>query len=180
MRFTGNILQFKFGRATKETGKFLINSTVGIGGLINVTKDDPTFDFPEEDIGQALGSWGVKHGFYIVLPILGPSTIRDFVGRLGGNVVDPLSEPWTQVDDTHDRLILQGTDTINDLPEIIDLYQSHRFSNRPLRRRSRRIHSVPSQSNRRVRSSHCCPQTARSLRLRSTLSVIENRLLKRF
>lgn len=124
MRFTGNILQFKFGRATKETGKFLINSTVGIGGLINVTKDDPTFDFPEEDIGQALGSWGVKHGFYIVLPILGPSTIRDFVGRLGGNVVDPLSEPWTQVDDTHDRLILQGTDTINDLPEIIDLYQS--------------------------------------------------------
>ncbi|MDG2254404.1 MAG: VacJ family lipoprotein [Opitutaceae bacterium] len=124
VRFTGSILQLKIGHATKETGKFLINSTVGIGGLIDVTKEDPTFDLPEEDIGQVFGSWGINHGFYIVLPFLGPSSLRGFAGRLGGNTVDPLSEPWTQVDDTHERLLLQCTDTINDLPEIIDLFYS--------------------------------------------------------
>lgn len=124
VRLTGNLLQLKIGRATQETGKFLINTTVGIGGFMNVTKDDPTLDVPEEDIGQALGAWGMKHGFYIVIPLLGPSSLRDLAGRVGGNLVDPISEPWSQVDDSQDRLILQATDTINDLPEIIDLYTS--------------------------------------------------------
>lgn len=124
VRLAGSLLQFKFGRATKETGKFLVNSTIGLGGFMNAAKDSPILQSPEEDIGQAFGAWGVKHGIYIVLPLLGPSSLRDFAGRLGGNAADPLSEPWAQVEDHIDRLILQGTDTLNDLPEIIDLYTS--------------------------------------------------------
>ncbi|MGK0239740.1 MAG: phospholipid-binding lipoprotein MlaA [Candidatus Pelagisphaera sp.] len=124
IRFTGNVLQFKFGRATQETGKFLVNSTVGIGGLLEITKGDPALDVPKEDIGQAFGSWGIDHGFYIVIPLLGPSSFRDFVGRFGGNAVDPISEPWSHVDDSQDRIILKATDTINNFPEIIDFYNS--------------------------------------------------------
>ncbi len=124
VRLTGSLLQFKFVRATKETGKFLVNTTVGLGGFINAAKDDAVLNTPEEDIGQAIGSWGVKHGFYVVLPLLGPSSLRDFVGRLCGNAVDPLSEPWAQVKRPKDRFMLQATDTINDLPAILDLYNS--------------------------------------------------------
>lgn len=124
VRLTGNLLQFKFGNVAKETGKFVINSTIGLGGFRNAAKYEDALDGPEEDIGQAFGAWGAKHGFYVVLPLLGPSSLRDFVGRVGGNAVDPLSEPWPRVGDVQDRLILQTTDTINDLPEILELYKS--------------------------------------------------------
>lgn len=96
VRFTNCLLQGKFKNAAGEFGKFFINTTVGGLGLGDVAQRYPELNPPEEDFGQTLGYWGFGNGFYLVLPVLGPSTLRDAVGRLGNWAVDPLSyiEPW--------------------------------------------------------------------------------------
>ncbi len=124
VRFTSSILQFKFGRAAQETGKFLVNTTAGLGGFMDAAKEFDGLTPPKEDIGQAFGAWGVKHGFYIVLPFVGPSSLRDLVGNFGDSVVDPISEPWSQIDDDSDRTALRAVELVNELPEIIDLYNT--------------------------------------------------------
>ena len=121
-RFAGSVLQFRFGRASQETGKFLVNTTAGFAGFMNVAPEFDGLNPPIEDVGQAFGAWGIDHGFYIIVPFIGPSSLRDFVGRYGGRTVDPIPEPWTQVDDDGARFALQATDVINDLPDIIDVY----------------------------------------------------------
>jgi len=84
-----NILQGQFKTAGINTGRFVVNTTVGILGIFDVAEK---MDFPEyekEDYGQTLGTWGVGSGCYVVLPVLGPSTVRDtfgsFVNVLGGD-----------------------------------------------------------------------------------------------
>ena len=84
-----NILQGDFKKAGINTGRFIVNTTVGILGLFDVAEK---MDFPEyerEDYGQTFGAWGVGPGCYVVLPVLGPSTVRDltgsFVNLLGGD-----------------------------------------------------------------------------------------------
>ena len=86
-----NVLQGDFQKAGINTGRFVINTTVGILGIFNVAKKMGFSDYEKEDYGQTLGVWGVGAGCYIVLPVLGPSTVRDtagsFVNVLGG-------DPW--------------------------------------------------------------------------------------
>ena len=86
-----NILQGEFKTAGVNTGRFVINTTVGILGIFNVAKKMGFSEYQKEDYGQTLGVWGVGAGCYLVLPILGPSTVRDtagsFVNVLGG-------DPW--------------------------------------------------------------------------------------
>lgn len=96
VRFTNCLLQGKFKNAAGEFGKFFINTTAGGLGVGDVARRYPELNPPEEDFGQTLGYWGFENGFYLVLPVLGPSTLRDAVGRLGNWAVDPLSylEPW--------------------------------------------------------------------------------------
>lgn len=83
------LLQGKLGGAIHDTGRFLINTTVGILGLfdpaskIGLEKQEP------EDYGQTLGYWGVGHGCYVVLPVLGPTTLRDGLGNIGNTYLDP-------------------------------------------------------------------------------------------
>jgi len=84
-----NVLQGDFKKAGINTGRFIVNTTVGILGLFDVAEK---MDFPEyerEDYGQTFGAWGVGPGCYVVLPVLGPSTVRDltgsFVNLLGGD-----------------------------------------------------------------------------------------------
>ena len=75
-----NILQGQFKTAGINTGRFIINTTVGVLGLIDVAEK---MDFPEyekEDYGQTFGVWGIGAGCYVVLPVLGPSTVRDTLG----------------------------------------------------------------------------------------------------
>jgi len=84
-----NILQGDFKTAGVNTGRFAVNTTVGILGIFNVAKKIGFSEYEKEDYGQTLGVWGVGEGCYIVLPILGPSTIRDtagsFINVLGGD-----------------------------------------------------------------------------------------------
>jgi len=86
-----NVLQGEFKKAGINTGRFVVNTTVGILGVFDVAEK---MDFPEyekEDYGQTFGAWGVGPGCYLVLPVIGPSTARDvagsFVNVLGG-------DPW--------------------------------------------------------------------------------------
>ena len=84
-----NILQGEFKTAGVNTGRFIINTTVGILGIFNVAKKMGFSKYEKEDYGQTLGVWGVGAGCYLVLPVLGPSTIRDtagsFINVLGGD-----------------------------------------------------------------------------------------------
>jgi phospholipid-binding lipoprotein MlaA len=84
-----NILQGEFYKAGINTVRFVINSTIGILGIIDVAQHFGLQDYEKEDYGQSLAKLGVGPGCYIVLPILGPSTARDTVGSafnfLGGD-----------------------------------------------------------------------------------------------
>ena len=86
-----NVLQGEFKKAGINTGRFAINTTVGILGIIDVAEKINFPEYEKEDYGQTFGAWGIGAGCYLVLPVLGPSTVRDvtgsFVNVLGG-------DPW--------------------------------------------------------------------------------------
>ncbi len=73
-----------------STGRFVLNSTLGIGGLADPAAELGLFQKPA-DFGQTLGSWGVKEGAYIELPALGPSSERDTAGRIVDFLLDPVN-----------------------------------------------------------------------------------------
>lgn len=94
-----DLLQFKFDKAVTGAGRFVINSTFGIAGLVDVASMDG-IEKRNEDFGQTLGHWGVGSGPYIVLPFLGPSSVRDTTGL----VVDSVAfDPLAYVDDPATR-----------------------------------------------------------------------------
>jgi phospholipid-binding lipoprotein MlaA len=95
--FVNNHLQGESEDAGDTLARFLINSTLGLGGLFDVTTDWG-IPYKKEDFGLTLASWGVKPGPYIVLPILGPSNLRDTVGRMGDYAFDPINW-WAYCDD---------------------------------------------------------------------------------
>ena len=85
--FANYILQARFGGSAKSLGRFVINSTIGIGGLFDVAKH---MKLPSAPTGfsETLSTWGSHPGPYLVMPILGPSTLRDGVGYLGDYALD--------------------------------------------------------------------------------------------
>jgi phospholipid-binding lipoprotein MlaA len=84
--FVNSLLQGKVVDGFSDLGRFTINSTLGLGGLFDVASKMgiPSHD---EDFGQTLGVWGIESGPYLVLPFLGPSSIRDSVSRPADNLV---------------------------------------------------------------------------------------------
>ena len=89
-RLLNNMFQGKFKGAGIEVGRFLVNSTIGGAGLIDVAKD-MGLETPEEDMGQTLGYYGMKPGPYLVLPLLPPFTVRDFTGYVGDVFLNPIN-----------------------------------------------------------------------------------------
>ena len=103
-----DLLQGKFMQASNDTGRFLINSTLGLGGFFDVA-DNLGFEKNDgEDFGQTLGFYGLKEGPFIMLPIFGPSTLRDAPSR----IVDQLINPISEIDDIPARNALYGTDGV--------------------------------------------------------------------
>lgn len=95
-RMTNCLLQGKIRAAGGEFGRFFVNTTVGLLGLGNPAANYPSLNPQKEDMGQSLGRYGIGEGMYIVLPILGPSTLRDAIGRIGDSFLSPFSyiDPW--------------------------------------------------------------------------------------
>jgi phospholipid-binding lipoprotein MlaA len=88
-RFLNNVFQGKFKGAGIEAGRFVINTTAGIGGFLDVARRF-NLTTPEEDTGQTLGFYGIQPGPYIVLPLLQPYTVRDLVGYVGDIALNPI------------------------------------------------------------------------------------------
>ena len=86
-----NVLQGDMKSAFINTGRLIINSTIGILGIVDVANNIGFPKYEKEDYGQTLGAWGVGPGCYLVLPVLGPSNLRD----LGGSFTNVLGgDPW--------------------------------------------------------------------------------------
>ncbi|MSR15236.1 MAG: VacJ family lipoprotein [Gammaproteobacteria bacterium] len=87
---TNDLLQGKGGQFASDTGRFLVNSTMGIGGLFDPAT---SLGMPEhdEDTGQTLGTWGANEGTYLVLPLMGPSSVRDLPDAATSMLLNPLT-----------------------------------------------------------------------------------------
>ena len=86
-----NLLQGKPVNAASDMGRFVVNSTLGLLGTIDVASK-MGLEKHDEDFGQTLGRWGVHDGPYLVLPLFGPSTLRDTFGRAADGSVDPVNQ----------------------------------------------------------------------------------------
>lgn len=121
-RFINSLLQFRFMEAGVEFSRFMMN-VMGSAGLANLAANKKTIvpvDPSGEDFGQTLGRWGVGPGCYIVWPFIGPSTLRDSVGRVGDYFTDPIfyMQPW---------LASTGAETgfrLNDLGQVLPSYEN--------------------------------------------------------
>lgn len=103
-----DLLQGKFRQSAADTGRFLVNTTVGIAGLFDVAKHMGLKPH-NEDFGQTLGVWGVGEGPYLVWPILGAKNLRDSGGWLG----DFATHPVTYVNDPADRWGLWAVELVD-------------------------------------------------------------------
>jgi len=85
-----DLLQFKLKETGMDTGRFLVNTTTGLGGLVDVASH---MDLPKhsEDLDQTFGLWGIPSGPYLVLPLVGPSTPRGVVGLAGDTMSNPIN-----------------------------------------------------------------------------------------
>lgn len=90
-RILNNLFQLRLRGAGNELTRFVINSTVGVGGMGDAARDAFGIKKQEADFGQTLGWYGFGHGFYLVLPFFGPSSLRDGVGLAGDQLMHPLS-----------------------------------------------------------------------------------------
>ena len=84
-----NVLQLKPKRALSDVGRVCINTTVGMLGMFDVASEAGLPSY-KEDMGQTLGYWGVGETPYLVIPLLGPSTLRDFTGQLADTLINPV------------------------------------------------------------------------------------------
>ncbi|MBU6474555.1 MAG: VacJ family lipoprotein [Alphaproteobacteria bacterium] len=117
-----DLLQGQVSNAGVATARFVINSTVGIAGLVDVASTKG-MKYQDEDFGQTLAAWGVGNGFYLVLPVIGPSTLRDATGTFADAYADPV-RLWAYNTDNdwvyYAREGLQGLDERSRLIKPID------------------------------------------------------------
>jgi phospholipid-binding lipoprotein MlaA len=103
-----DLLQLKMNNAMRDSGRLLLNSTAGMGGLLDVASEVGLYK-NYEDFGQTLGYWGVGDGGYLVLPFLGASTVRDTIAY----VPDVLLNPVYWVTDSNARSAYYALDTVD-------------------------------------------------------------------
>ena len=103
-----SLFQAKPGKAVRSMTRFIFNTTFGIFGIFDVA-EKMGIEHETEDLGQTLAYWGVGSGPYLVLPILGPSNVRDLTGRLGDRPVNPVA--WQDEIGAADLFIADGVQT---------------------------------------------------------------------
>ena len=110
-----NFLQGKPDEGASSLARLVVNSTVGLLGFVDVATEIG-IKKSEEDFGQTLGAWGAKPGPYFVLPFLGPSTVRDAIGR----PVDIAANPFTWADDGETRATALGVQVLDYRADLLD------------------------------------------------------------
>ncbi|MFH0789798.1 MAG: VacJ family lipoprotein, partial [Pseudomonadota bacterium] len=120
-RFVSCLLRADFKGAATQLGRFVVNTVWGVGGLLDPSSSEQ-LNIPKQDadLGQTLGVFGVGQGFYIVWPVLGPSSARDSVNIAGDYFLDPVSyiNPW------YDWLAVRAYEEVNDASLSIGDYES--------------------------------------------------------
>ena len=91
VRFVNAILQGNIRSATVELSRFVVNSTLGLGGLFDPSSRGLHLPLQDEDLGQTLGVYRIGHGVFLTVPVLGPYTTRSFVGWVGDGFLDPVT-----------------------------------------------------------------------------------------
>ena len=93
VNFVNDLFQLKFSDAAEETGRFLINTTIGVVGLVDVASD-MGLEKGYNDFGLTFAYYGMPPGPYIVIPVLGPSNLRDLTGKVGDTLSHPTMYPY--------------------------------------------------------------------------------------
>jgi phospholipid-binding lipoprotein MlaA len=120
IRVVNSLLQGKPRIAGAEVTRFMFNTTVGVLGFGDPAMQFPSLNPDPEDLGQTLGHYGIGDGFYIVWPLLGPSTLRDSVGDIGDRFLSPIS----YVDPQEASFALSGYKMVNTLSFRIGDYEA--------------------------------------------------------
>lgn len=121
IRLVNNLLQGKGAEAGRETRKFLLNTTVGVLGFGRPSDNHASLgDIPREDMGQTLAVWGVGDTPYLVLPFLGPSTVRDALGT----VPDAFLYPPVHVLSANEFIVTEAVDLTNRSPALMREFES--------------------------------------------------------
>ncbi len=124
VRFVNSILQLKIHAAAAELGRFVVNSTAGIGGMYEIVKANPAIGTGDKDLGQTLGEYGIPNGFYFIWPFLGPSSFRDSVGMAG----DYFLTPENYITPFADSLAVEGYEQVNGVSLRIGDYEDFKDS----------------------------------------------------
>lgn len=125
VRVVNDTLQGNFHRAGLETGKFFVNTVVGVGGLGRPSDHIPALaDVPAGETGQTFAKWGVGHGAYLVLPVLGPSSLRDTVGLAGDYALNPVSWVTIWYGGYAWTLAIPSTNTVRAMPNQMKMYEA--------------------------------------------------------
>ncbi|MBI5849067.1 MAG: VacJ family lipoprotein [Nitrospirae bacterium] len=119
VRLVNALLQLKINKSGTEFARFVLNSTVGVAGLFDIASRHPELRTSEEDLGQTFGSYGIGEGFYLVLPFLGPSSLRDTAGMVGDYFVDPIG----YITPARDAIAVRTFDRVNDTSFKIGDYE---------------------------------------------------------
>ena len=113
------LLQGQGKNAAESSGRFIVNSTAGLFGLIDVA-EKIGLEQTQEDFGQTLATWGVGDGFYIVLPIFGPSNVRDTAGMILTYTTDPINAYAVREGEAWILPLRTATNAIDQRSKIID------------------------------------------------------------
>ncbi len=113
------LLQGQGKNAVESSGRFIVNSTAGLFGLVDVA-EKIGLEQKQEDFGQTLATWGVGDGFYLVLPIFGPSNVRDTTGMFLTYVTDPINAYAISEGEAWILPIRTATNAIDQRSKIID------------------------------------------------------------
>ena len=130
IRVTNNLLQFKFNNALEESARFAINSTYGLAGFIDIAKSEGGIKRHNEDFGQTLGFYGASNDIHIVLPLFGPSNLRDTIGLVGDAFVNPIyyaqKRDWNAFESNHIYLFVNTYKITNEYSLHVDEYENIR------------------------------------------------------
>ena len=119
--FVNQLLQGQGKNASESAGRFIVNSTIGVFGLVDVA-DKIGLEEKDEDFGQTLATWGAGDGFYLVLPFFGPSNVRDLAGMVLTLTKDPINsyaesegEAWVGPSRTAGNALVQRSKIIDEV-----------------------------------------------------------------